>query len=92
MHDDGQPQPITAEMLRGLIYAHNRANANTAAVHEANAMLHALVELLVERGVVDGEALRRGVGTPEQLRFISGRGMAGDAGVRCSVGSRADRD
>jgi hypothetical protein len=78
MHDDGQPQPITAEVLRGLIYAHNRANANTAAAHEANATLRALVELLVERGVVEGEAFEaRREQAAEQLRqeYLE-RGMA----------------
>jgi Fe-S-cluster containining protein len=78
MHDDGQSRPITAEVLRGLIYAHNRANANTAAAHEANATLRALVELLVERGVVDGEAFEaRCEQAAEQLRreYLE-RGMA----------------
>jgi hypothetical protein len=78
MHDDGQLQPITAEMLRGLIYAHNRANANTAAAHEANATLHALVELLIECGVVDGETFQaRRERAAEQLRreYLE-RGMA----------------
>lgn len=78
MHDDGQPQPMTAEVLRGLIYVHNRANANTAAAHEANATLHALVELLVERGVVDGEAFeaRRGKAAEQLRREYLERGMA----------------
>ena len=78
MQDDGQPQPMTAEVLRGLIYAHNRANANTAAAHEANATLHALVELLVERGVMDGETFQaRREQAAEQLRreYLE-RGMA----------------
>jgi len=78
MQDDGQPQPMTAEVLRGLIYAHNRANANTAAAHEANATLHALVELLVERGVVDGEAfeVRREQAAEQLRREYLERGMA----------------
>lgn len=45
------------ELRRGLIYTHNRANANTVEVHEASATLHVLVELLLERGVIDGETL-----------------------------------
>jgi hypothetical protein len=78
MHDNGQPQPITAEVLRGLIYAHNRANANTAAAHEANATLRALVELLVERGVVDGAAfeVRREQAAEQLRREYLERGMA----------------
>lgn len=57
MDDFGSPKPTPPDLLRGLIYAHNRANANTAEVHEASAMLRALVELLLERGVIDGETL-----------------------------------
>ena len=78
MQDDGQPQPMTAEVLRGLIYAHNRANANTAVAHEANATLRALVELLVEGGVVDGEAVeeRRGKAAEQLRREYLERGMA----------------
>src|SRR5712691_9221630 len=78
MNDHEQRQPIAADVLRGLIYAHNRANANTAEVHEANATLHALVELLVERGLVDGEAFEtRRTQAAEQLRreYLA-RGMA----------------
>jgi Fe-S-cluster containining protein len=66
------------DLLRGLIYTHNRANANTAASHEANATLHALVELLVEQGVVDREAFEaRRTQSSEQLRreYVD-RGMA----------------
>ena len=38
-------QPGIEDMLRGLIYSHNRANGNTAEVHQASATVHALVEL-----------------------------------------------
>ena len=53
------PPPAAAgaagqDLLRGLIYTHNRANANTTAAHEANATLRALVALLVEQGLVEG--------------------------------------
>jgi len=50
-------QPTTGEVVRGLIYAHNRANANTGEVHRANATVEALVDVLVESGVVDRQAL-----------------------------------
>lgn len=69
---------LEQDLLRGLVYAHNRANANTAEVHEANATLHALVELLLESGVVDHEAFKaRREQTSEQLRrgYVE-RGMA----------------
>jgi Putative zinc- or iron-chelating domain len=73
-----QHQPTAADVLHGLIYAHNRANANTAAAHEANATLQALVELLVERGVVDGEAFkaRRDRASEQLRREYLERGMA----------------
>jgi putative zinc- or iron-chelating protein len=78
MNDNGHQQPIAADLLRGLIYAHNRANANTAAAHEANATLRALVESLVEQGLVDREAFEaRRAQSSEQLRreYVE-RGMA----------------
>ena len=40
-------QPGIEDMLRGLIYSHNRANGNTAELHQASATVQALVELLV---------------------------------------------
>lgn len=78
MKNHEQPQLAATELLRGLIYAHNRTNANTAEVHEANATLHALVEVLVERGLIDSEAFEvRRKQTSEQLRreYVE-RGMA----------------
>ena len=67
-----------ADLIRGLVYTHNRANANTAEVHGANATLHALVELLVERGLVDQETFKaRREQNAERLRheYVE-RGMA----------------
>ena len=66
------------DFLRGLVYAHNRANANTAEVHQASATLEAVVELLIEGGVLDREALEvRQQEAAEQLRHqYLGRGMA----------------
>lgn len=69
---------LTADMIRGLIYTHNRANANTAEVHQTSAALRALIELLVESGVLDREMLEtRCQEESEQLRqqYIT-RGMA----------------
>lgn len=78
MDGSEQSQTIAAEVLRGLIYAHNRANTNTAAAHEANATLRALVELLVERGVIDGETFlaRRDQASEQLRREYLERGMA----------------
>jgi Fe-S-cluster containining protein len=45
------------EFNRGLIYTHNRANANTAELHRVVAMLTALSDLLVERGLLDREEI-----------------------------------
>ncbi|MBN1138225.1 MAG: YkgJ family cysteine cluster protein [Anaerolineae bacterium] len=68
----------TRDLIRGLVYAHNRANANTAQVHEANATLQAVVDLLVERGLLDPAELQaRRTATAEGLRaaYVE-RGMA----------------
>ena len=46
-----------ADVIRGLVYTHNRANANTAQVHEANATVQALVDVLAKAGVLDRAAL-----------------------------------
>jgi len=66
------------EMVAGLVYTHNRANANTAEVHQAASTLHALVEMLVERGVLDRFELEtRRKAAAEQLRKLYvERGMA----------------
>jgi hypothetical protein len=45
------------ELVRGLVYLHNRANANTAELHQACATIHAVVDLLVEQGVLDHDTL-----------------------------------
>jgi hypothetical protein len=80
--NDTEPERRTpdqlADLTRGLIYTHNRANANTAAAHEANAAVHALANLLIERGVIDGAAFNaRRVEAAENLRreYVE-RGMA----------------
>lgn len=78
MNDIEQQKAIVDDIHRGLVYAHNRANANTTEVHQANATLNALVELLVDRGLVNIESLEaRRKEAAEQLRrdYLS-RGMA----------------
>lgn len=69
---------LEQDVLRGLVYAYNRANANTAEVHQANATLHALVELLVDRGLVNIESLdaRREQASEQLRRRYLERGMA----------------
>lgn len=69
---------LTSDVIRGLIYAHNRANANTAEVHQASATVQAVVDLLVEGGLLEREALEaRRQAAAEQLRgqYVE-RGMA----------------
>jgi Fe-S-cluster containining protein len=78
------PEPESGEavagsdLLRGLVYAHNRANANTGEVHRAAATVEAIVDLLVERGLVDRAALesRRREASERLRREYIDRGMA----------------
>jgi hypothetical protein len=66
------------ELIRGLLYTHNRANANTAQVHEANATVQALIEVLEDAGVLDRAALeqcQRDARVRLQREYVD-RGMA----------------
>ena len=70
--------PSQRDVERGLVYVHNRANANTAQVHQAAATLRALSDLLVEKGLIDEETLGARIrSASESLRreFVE-RGMA----------------
>ena len=71
-------QSVHQELVRGLIYTHNRANANTAEVHHACATIHSLVDLLVERGMIGQEELdaRRQAAAEALRRQYVERGMA----------------
>lgn len=72
---DSQPRD---ELIRGLLYTHNRANANTAQVHEANATVQALIEVLQDAGVLDRAELeqhRREARVRLQREYVD-RGMA----------------
>ena len=71
-------EALGRDLLRGLIYTHNRANANTAEAHQANATLRALVGMLIEQGLVDGEAFnaRRTRAAEDLRREYVERGMA----------------
>src|SRR5262249_1116276 len=78
MTSGSQRQADLSDVLRGLIYAHNRANANTAAAHEANPAVRAMLDLLVQKGLVDREAFEaQCTQLSEQLRreYVD-RGMA----------------
>ena len=66
------------ELIRGLLYAHNRANKNTAQVHEANAAVQALIEVLEDAGVLDRTALEQRLADTRvrlQREYVD-RGMA----------------
>jgi hypothetical protein len=54
--------PDRDELRRGLVYTHDRANANTAELEDAWATLEAVVELLVEAGM-----------PPERLKEVRAR-------------------
>jgi hypothetical protein len=66
------------DVLRGLLYAHHRANANTAALHETSSTLDAVVEVLVDEGLVDASRLEevRSRTAPKRERQFHERGMA----------------
>jgi Fe-S-cluster containining protein len=66
------------DLLRALLYAHDRANANTAQVHRANAAVTALAELLVNEGLLDAGAVDRHTRAAEERlkREYFDRGMA----------------
>jgi putative zinc- or iron-chelating protein len=58
-----EPEPastldeLRTEVAQGFVYSHSRANANTSKVLEVASFSYALIELLVERGVVTVEEL-----------------------------------
>jgi hypothetical protein len=100
MPSDPADEVTPAEVIRGLVYAHNRANANTAEAHSANATVEALVDLLVDRGVLEREDLderRRGVSKRLQRVYVErGMGVAvqefGDSKYRFPGGAVIDCD
>jgi hypothetical protein len=69
--------PSGAELVAGLAHSHDRANANTAEIHRANATVGALAALLVERGVIaqgDLEQRQRAIVQSLRQEYL-GRGM-----------------
>ncbi|HKS28227.1 MAG TPA: YkgJ family cysteine cluster protein [Pyrinomonadaceae bacterium] len=78
-------EPLTQEQLRdelaeGLMYLHSRANANTSKVLEVASFSYALIELLMERGLITVEELderKRKVGERLVEKFTEkGMGVA----------------
>ena len=70
-------RPLDDDLRWGLIYAHNRANANTGELEKLAATIEALVELLVESGLDPErlEAVRAKAAEGVRRRFKE-RGMA----------------
>ena len=59
---EGETRPAPVEALReevaqGFLYTHSRANVNSSKLLEVSAFSYALIELLVERGVISIEEL-----------------------------------
>ncbi|HEX8652915.1 MAG TPA: YkgJ family cysteine cluster protein [Pyrinomonadaceae bacterium] len=48
---------LREEIAGGLLYCHHRANANTSKALEASAFAYALIELLIEKGLLTEEEL-----------------------------------
>jgi hypothetical protein len=69
--------PLPDDLRWGLVYAHDRANANTAELERAVATLEALVELLLEAGLEPErlEEARARAAERVRARFVE-RGMA----------------
>lgn len=67
-----------AEIVRGLVYTHNRANANTAELHKTSVTVAAVIDLLIDRGLIDAADLsaRREQLAEELKRDYVSRGMA----------------
>ena len=65
--------PDVKEVLRGLVYSHNRANANTTELHQTAVTLQAMLELLIERGVLSRHQ-RRACSSKRQPRWLISEG------------------
>ena len=67
-----------AEIMRGLVYTHNRANANTAELHKTSVTVAAVIDLLIDCGLIDAADLsaRREQLAEELKRDYVSRGMA----------------
>jgi hypothetical protein len=89
---------VPQEILKALIYTHNRSNANTSEVHLACSSLQAVIEMLLERGLIDREELsKRQHAAAETLRrqyMQRGMGVAvqefGVSKYQFSAGAKVD--
>ena len=73
-------EPFRQEVAAGLLYVHSRANANTSKLLEVASFSYALMELLMERGIISVEELddrKRVVGERLLEKFTeNGMGVA----------------
>ncbi len=53
---DEQPKAELRDVIDGLIFANNRTDANTGELHRTASTLMALVEILIERGLIGSRA------------------------------------
>lgn len=77
---------LNQDLICGLVYTHNRSNGNTAEIHQTSAKVQALIELLIESGVINQDRFEeRCRDVSEQLRkryLAQGMGTASqDFGV-----------
>lgn len=77
--DADSAEELREEMVGGLLYCHHRANSNTTRTLEVSAFTYALIELLIEKGVLTEEELnehKREVGKRLVEKFTnSGMGV-----------------
>ncbi len=78
--DNSQLERLRSDVAAGLMYAHGRENANTSKVLEVASFSYALIELLMERGVISVEELderKKQVGQRLAEKFMEkGMGVA----------------
>jgi Fe-S-cluster containining protein len=78
--DDSRFEQLRSDVAAGLMYAHGRENANTSKVLEVASFSYALIELLMERGVISVEELderKKQVGQRLAEKFMEkGMGVA----------------
>ena len=78
--DSGSNEILREEIAEGLLYAHSRANANTSKLLEVASFSYALMELLMERGIITVQELderKRAMGERLLAKFTEkGMGVA----------------
>jgi len=76
----GSLESLRDEVAQGLVYSHSRSNANSSKLMEVAAFSYALIELLLERGVISVEELdarKKEVGQRLVDKFVNkGMGVA----------------